>query len=88
MSKTIDDLPPRHMLTNKISNLNSEKSSESSIKNIKTLEDNKQNTISGLQMLNLADDTKEDMTMSRSQTIVTLMNTKPDKSQFEGGENE
>ena len=41
-----------------------------------------------LKTLNVADDTKDDVTINRSQTIVTLMNTAPDKSQFEGGENE
>ena len=92
MSKTMNDLdlPPRSMLTNKISNLNSEKSS-SSDKSKSPKEGSRANSISGineLKALNLVDDTKDDLTMNRSQTIVTLMNTTPDKSQFEGGESE
>ena len=92
MSKTMNDLdlPPRSMFTNKISNLNYEKSS-SSDNNKSPKEGSRANSISGLnelKTLNMADDTKDDLTMNRSQTIVTLMNTTPDKTQFEGGESE
>ena len=70
MSKTMNDLdlPPRSMLTNKISNLNSEKSS-SSDKSKSPKEGSRANSISGineLKALNLVDDTKDDLTMNRS----------------------
>ena len=79
------------MFTNKVRNHSYEKSSSSSVKNNSPIDSFRENTVSALQMiktLNMADDTKDDVTVNRSQTIVTPMNTAPDKSQFEGGENE